>query len=66
MRVWKLTPVDPSDPTWTGYDTKPMFVRAESADVAQNLAQLATLRYGAPVRWQKLEFNPWVGYKTAS
>ena len=45
MRIWKLTPVDPSDPTWIGYDTRPMFVRAENAREVQGLAELATVQY---------------------
>jgi hypothetical protein len=64
MRIWKLTPVDPSDPAWSRYTTRPMFVRAESANKAQDLAMYATLQLGAPIEWQKAEFNPWVGYKT--
>jgi hypothetical protein len=64
MRIWKLTPVDPSDPVWKSYDIKPIFVRAESANKAQDLAQYATLQFGAPIPWQKAEYNPWVGYKT--
>ena len=48
MHIWKLTPVDPSDPTWTGYDTRPMFVRAESANKAQDLAMYATFQLAYP------------------
>jgi hypothetical protein len=65
MRIWKLTPVDPSHPVWKHYDTKPMFVRAESANEAQGLAQWATVQFversHSP---QKMEGNPWVGYRT--
>jgi hypothetical protein len=64
MRIWKLTPIDPTDLSWKGYDTKPMFVRAETAKQAQDLAQYATFRLGVPIPGQKIEFNPWVGYKT--
>ena len=64
MRIWKLTPVNPSDPTWTGRDISPMFVRAESANKAQDLAMYATLELGAPICPEKAEYNPWVGYKT--
>jgi hypothetical protein len=45
MRIWKLTPVDPSDPTWIGYDTRPMFVRVESAREAQERAEQDTVQY---------------------
>lgn len=64
MRIWKLTPVNSADPAWKGYNTKPMFVRAESAAEAHNLAQLATVQY-VPPRPGYLESNPWVGYETA-
>jgi hypothetical protein len=65
VRIWKLTPVDPSDPVWKGYDiNKLMIVRAESANKAQDLAQYATLQLGTPIPWDKAEYNPWVGYKT--
>jgi hypothetical protein len=66
MRIWKLTPVDPADQAWTGYNTKPMLVRAESANKAQDLAQYETLQWRTPTPTpsHKKEFNPWVGYKT--
>jgi hypothetical protein len=63
VRIWKLTPVDPAAPVWRSYDIKPMFVRAESADEAQDLAQCETL-LGEPPRSGKIEPNPWVGYQT--
>jgi hypothetical protein len=66
MRIWKLKPVDPADQAWTGYNTKPMLVRAESANKAQDLAQYETLQWRTPTPTpsHKKEFNPWVGYKT--
>jgi hypothetical protein len=66
MRIWKLTPVDPSDPVWKGYDiNRPMFIRAESANRAQDLATYATLQFCTPLLHpEKAEYNPWVGYKT--
>jgi len=64
MRIWKLTPIDPSLPVWDGHDIKPMFVRAESCKEAQDLAQLATVQYrDTPSLDQKLEGN-WRTYRT--
>jgi hypothetical protein len=63
MRIWKLTPIDPSLPVWKGYDTSPIFVRAESAAQAQDLAQLATAQVAEP-QLGLMEGNPWVGYRT--
>jgi len=64
MRIWRLSPVDRSDPVWDEYDTEPMFVRAESATRAQDLALAATLRFRPNTGYQKVEFNPWGRYKT--
>ena len=64
MRIWRLSPVDRSDPVWEGYDTEPMFVRAESATRAQDLALAATLQFRPNTGYQKIEFNPWGRYKT--
>jgi hypothetical protein len=64
MRIWRLSPVDRSDPVWEEYDTEPMFVRAESATRAQDLALAATLLYRPNTGYQKIEFNPWGRYKT--
>ena len=64
MRIWRLSPVDRSDPVWEEYDTEPMFVRAESATRAQDLALAATLRFRPNTVYQKVEFNPWGRYKT--
>ena len=64
MRIWRLSPVDPSDPEWDEYDTEPMFVRAESATRAQDLALAASLRFRRGTGYQKIEFNPWGRYKT--
>ena len=64
MRIWRLSPVDRSDPVWEEYDTEPMFVRAESATRAQDLALAATLVFRPNTGYQKIEFNPWGRYKT--
>jgi hypothetical protein len=64
MRIWRLSPVDSSDPVWDEYDTDPMFVRAESADKAQDLVLAATLRFRQNSGYQKIEFNPWGRYTT--
>jgi hypothetical protein len=64
MRIWRLSPVDPSDPVWEEYDTEPMFVRAESATRAQDLALAATLQFRQNSGYQIIEFNPWGRYKT--
>ena len=64
MRIWTLSPVDRSDPVWEEYDTEPMFVRAESATRAQDLALAATLQFRPNTGYQKIEFNPWGRYKT--
>jgi hypothetical protein len=64
MRIWRLSPVDRSDPVWEEYDTEPMFVRAESATRAQDLALAATLQFRPNSGFQKIEFNPWGRYKT--
>jgi hypothetical protein len=64
MRIWRLSPVDRSDPVWEEYDTEPMFVRAESATRAQDLALAATLQFRPNTGYQKIEFNPWGRYKT--
>jgi hypothetical protein len=64
MRIWRLSPVDRSDPIWEEYDTEPMFVRAESATRAQDLALVATLQFRPNSGYQKIEFNPWGRYKT--
>ena len=64
MRIWRLSPVDRSDPVWEEYDTEPMFVRAESATRAQDLALAATLHFRPNTGYQKIEFNPWGRYKT--
>ena len=64
MRIWRLSPVDRSDPVWEEYDTEPMFVRAESATRAQDLALAATLLFRPNAGYQKIEFNPWGRYKT--
>lgn len=63
MRIWKLTPIDAADPVWKGYDTKPMFVRAESAGEAQGLAELATVQYVSTTS-VCLQGNPWRNYRT--
>jgi hypothetical protein len=63
MHIWKLTPVDSSDPTWTGYDTRPMFVRAESAREAQERAELATVQFVSTTEGY-LQSNPWRDYRT--
>jgi hypothetical protein len=64
MRIWRLSPVDSSDPAWDEYDTDPMFVRAKSADRAQDLVLAATLRFRQNSGYQKIEFNPWGRYTT--
>jgi len=64
MRIWRLSPVDRSDPVWEEHDTEPMFVRAESATRAQDLALASTLVFRPNTGYQKIEFNPWGRYKT--
>ncbi len=63
IRIWKLTPIDAADLAWEGYDTKPMFVRAESAGEAQELAGLATVQFVSTTEGD-LESNPWRDYRT--
>jgi hypothetical protein len=64
MRICKLTPVDPRDPVWKEYDTRPIFVRAESGSKAQDLAQSVRLQFDESRFGEKIELNLWVGYKT--
>jgi hypothetical protein len=63
MRIWKLTPTDPTDLIWKDWKPDPVFVRAESESEARHLAQLATAKF-LPVRpGQPTRINPWSGHR---
>ncbi len=63
MRIWKLTPTNPTDPIWKKWSPEPIIVRAENASEARLLAQLKTAKF-LPTKWgQEKTINPWGGYK---
>jgi hypothetical protein len=59
MRIWKLTPKDPSDPVWKDWSSKPTFVRADAEGVARKLAASRTTQATPIRRGQPVPLNPW-------
>ncbi len=63
MRIWKLTPADPTDPIWQQWSPGPVFVRAESETEARQLAQSATTKSFPVQQGHPIPINPWGGHK---
>jgi hypothetical protein len=60
MPLWRLTPINLSDPQWKHYKLDPMLIRAENENEARKLAMYKTLEYSPVQRGQKITFNsPW-------
>ncbi len=63
MRIWKLTPTNPTDPIWKKWSPEPIIVRAENASEARLLAQLKTAKFLPAIPGLPITINPWGGYK---
>ncbi len=60
MPLWRLTPINLSDPKWKSYKPDPMIVRAENEGEARQLAMYITLEFSPAIPGRKLTFhNPW-------
>lgn len=62
MRIWKLTPIDLSNPIWRLWNPEPIFVRAETEAQARDLAESKTTK-GHPPDGKLLPLNPWGKHK---
>jgi hypothetical protein len=63
MRIWKLTPTDPSNSIWYKWSPEPIIVRAESEPEARHLAVLKTLKFLPAIPGAPILLNPWGGHK---
>jgi hypothetical protein len=63
MRIWKLTPTDPSNSIWEKWSPEPIFVRAGSEAEARHLAVLETLKCLPAIPGVPISLNPWAGHK---
>jgi len=63
MRIWKLTPTDPSDRIWKNWSFEPIIVRAESEAEARRLAVWETLKFLPAIPGAEPPLNPWAGHK---
>src|SRR5215470_15531812 len=63
MRIWKLTPTDPSNCIWKKWSPEPITVRAESEAEARHLAECITRKTFPPLPPMLMPVNPWKGYK---
>jgi hypothetical protein len=62
MRIWKLTPTDPTDPIWKKWAPEPIIVRAEGERAARRLAVSETVKIFPAIPWNVIPVNPWGGY----
>jgi hypothetical protein len=59
MRLWKIAPLDLSDPRWKHWNPKPICVRAANEVAARRLAESVTA-IALPVQKHKpIPINPW-------
>jgi hypothetical protein len=63
MRIWKLTPTDPSNSIWEKWSPEPIIIRAEGGREARHLAVLKTLKLLPPIPGAPISLNPWGGHK---
>jgi len=61
MRIWKLSPVDPTAEIWKLWSPEPIIVRAESEAEARRLAVLVKSFSAQP--YQPIPINPWSAYQ---
>src|ERR1700719_2743385 len=63
MRIWKLTPTDPSNTIWAKWSPEPIIIRADNEREARHLAVLKTLKYLPAIPGAPISLNPWDGHK---
>lgn len=60
MPLWRLTPIDLSDPQWQHTQPKPILVQGQDEREARQLAKYQTLEFTPVVPGRKITFsNPW-------
>ena len=62
MRIWKLTPTNPTDPIWKKWSPESIIVRAESEAKARDWAELKTMKTFPATPGLRIPVNPWGAY----